>query len=185
VDISDFLDRKLTRRLATYDTDADGYIEREDFALAVGRMAEEFGHGRDSAARQRLEQLALDLWNHLAAVADSDVDGRISQAEYKAAFAAGLLETPESFDQGYVPFLDAIMAIADTDADGSLTLEEHVRWTGALMNLAEDDAREVARRLDTDGDGLITTQDLLEAIREYYFDEDLASAGSWLLGPLD
>lgn len=37
----------------------------------------------------------------------------------------------------------------------------------------------------TDGDGLITTQDLLGAIREYDFDEDVASAGSWLLGPLD
>lgn len=134
--------------------------------------------------RQRLE-LALDLWSHLAAVADHDVDGRISQAEYKSAFAAGLLETPASFDHGYVPFLGAIMAIADTDPDGSLTVDEHVRWTGALMNLAENDAREVFRRLDTDRDGLITTQDLLEAIREYYFNDDVASAGSWLLGPLE
>lgn len=57
-------------------------------------------------------------------------------------------------------------------------------WTGALMNLPEADAREVFRRLDQDGDGLITRDDLLEAIREYYFYDDPHSAGSWLLGPL-
>ncbi|MCY0939323.1 EF-hand domain-containing protein [Streptomyces sp. H34-S4] len=52
------------------------------------------------------------------------------------------------------------------------------------MNLPEADAREVFRRLDQDGDGLITRDDLLEAIREYYFNDDPESAGSWLLGPL-
>ena len=36
-------------------------------------------------------------------------------AEYKAAFVAGLLETPTSFDEGYRPFLDVIMQIADVD----------------------------------------------------------------------
>ncbi|SDC09765.1 hypothetical protein [Actinokineospora iranica] len=46
-------------------------------------------------------------------------------AEHKAAFAAGLLETPESFDQGYGPFLEALLGIADTDRDGLLTEGEN------------------------------------------------------------
>lgn len=41
----------------------------------------------------------------LVGAADTDVDGRICLAEYQAAFAAGLLVTPASFDAGYVPFL--------------------------------------------------------------------------------
>ena len=53
------------------------------------------------------------------------------------------------------------------------------------MSLPETDAREVFRRLDRDADGFITTDDLLAAIREYYFDDGPDSAGSWLLGPLD
>lgn len=185
MEISTFLDRKLSRRFTTYDSDHDGYIEREDFTLAAARMGEAFGHGPDSPARQHLERLCLELWHHLASVSDTDDDGRISEAEYKAAFAKGMLETPESFDAGYRPFLDAIMTIADTDGDGKLDVDEEVRWTGSLMNLPEADAREVHRRLDTDGDGYITTDDLLEAIRGYYFNEDPDSEGSWLLGPLD
>ena len=186
MEMSAFLDRKLARRFATYDSDGNGFIEREDFALAVARMADEFGHRPGSPARQRLHDLGLELWSHLVGVADADGDGRISEAEYKAAFAAGLLETPGSFDDGYRPFLDAIMEIADTDGDGRITHDEHIRWTGALMNLPATDAAEITRRLDGDGDGLITTDDLLEAIRAYYFDDDPAtSTGSWLLGPLE
>jgi Ca2+-binding EF-hand superfamily protein len=47
--------------------------------------------------------------------------------------------------------------------------------------------RKLARRFrtyDLDGDGLIGRDDLLAAIRAYYFDESPDSAGSWLLGPL-
>jgi hypothetical protein len=54
----------------------------------------------------------------------------------------------------------------------------------SLMNIAPDDAAEIARRLDADGDGYIDRQDILDAIHAYYFDEDPESAGSWLLGPL-
>jgi Ca2+-binding EF-hand superfamily protein len=183
--ISTFLDRKLSRRFRTYDNDANGYIERGDFEQAAARMSEAFGHGPDSPARRRLHDLCLQLWRHLASVADINADGRISEAEYKAAFAKGLLETPETFEAGYVPFLNAIMEIVDTNGDGKFDVDEYVRWTGSLMNLPEADAREGFRRLDRDADGFITTHEQLEAIREYYFNDDPQSAGSWLLGPLD
>ncbi len=184
MEISAFLDRKLTRRFETFDYDGDGLVERSDFERSAASCADEFGHGPESPARQRLVQLSLDLWDHLAAVTDSDRDGTITLDEYKRAFARGLLETEESFEQGYRPFLQAIMAVADTDGDGLLDADEHVRWTGSLMHLPETDAREVVRRLDTDGDGFITTDDLLIAIHDYYFDESPYGAGGFLLGPL-
>lgn len=182
---SEFLDRKLARRFRTYDTDGDGFIEREDFVQAAARTGEAFGHGPESPARQRLADLCAQLWEHLVAAADTDSDGRIGEAEYKAAFLAGLLATPASFDDGYRPFLDAIMTIADTDDDGKLNADEYARWTGSLMNLPEADAREAFRRIDRSAEGLVTTDDVLEAIRDYYFDDAPDSAGSWLLGPLD
>jgi Ca2+-binding EF-hand superfamily protein len=184
VEIGAFLDRKLTRRFQTFDFDDDGDIDRSDFEASAERTSDEFGHPADSPARQRLLALSLGLWDHLASVADVDRDGAIDLQEYKNAFAAGLLETEASFDQGYRPFLDAIMAVADADGNGFLDAQQHVRWTGALMRLPEADAREVHRRLDTDGDGLISTADLLQAIRDYYFDDDPDGVGSWLLGPL-
>ena len=100
--LSDFLERRLARRFRAHDNDQNGFLERRDFELSAVRMAEEFGHGPDSPARQKLIEISLGLWEHLRKVADLDTDGRISLAEYKTAFAAGLLETAESFNDGYV-----------------------------------------------------------------------------------
>lgn len=148
-------------------------------------MAEEFGHGPESSARQKLVELSLGLWDHLRKVADLDADERISLAEYKTAFAAGLLETPESFNQGYVPYVQAVVDIADQDGDGKLTVTDEIRWMGTLMNVSEQDAREGFHRIDKDNDGFISVGDLVESIRGYYFDESPNSPGHWLLGSLE
>ncbi|MEU7488566.1 EF-hand domain-containing protein [Streptomyces sp. NPDC042319] len=180
-----FLRRKLARRFETFDTDGDGYVDRADFQTACDRLAAAFHLSPDAPELKHLRELSDEVWRHLVQAADTNADGRIDLAEYQAAFAAGLLVTPASFDAGYVPFLNALMDIADTDADGKLTRDEQVRWTGALMGLPEPDAREVFGRLDRDVDGLISRDEMLEAIREYYFNEEPTSTGVWLLGPLD
>ncbi|MFF8293238.1 EF-hand domain-containing protein [Streptomyces sp. NPDC016309] len=185
MDISPFLQRKLARRFATFDTNHDGYIDRTDFESACDRLAAAFQLAPETPALKHMRELSDGLWQHLSQAADTDADGRISLAEYQAAFAAGLLVTPASFDAGYVPFLDALMDIADQDGDGKLTRDEQVRWSGALMGLPEADAREVFGRLDRDADGLISRDDMLQAIREFYFNEEPTSTGVWLLGPLD
>ena len=185
MEISEFLDRKLSRRFKTFDQNRDGYIERDDFVIPVDRLASEFGLSADDERVSRLRALSIRLWEHLATVADVEHTGRITEAEYKDAFARGLLETPESFEAGYRPFLEAIMAIADHDADGKLALDEQIRWTVAFMALSENDPRETHRRLDSDGDGYITTDDLLDGIRGFYFDEGPDSPGSWMMVELD
>ncbi|ANB04035.1 calcium-binding protein [Streptomyces ambofaciens] len=185
MDISPFLQRKLARRFATFDTNHDGYIDRGDFESACDRLAAAFQLAPEAPALTHMRELSDGLWQHLSQAADTDADGRIGLAEYQAAFAAGLLVTPASFDAGYMPFLDALMDIADQDGDGYLTRDEQVRWSGALMGLPEADAREVFGRLDRDTDGLISRDDMLQAIRDFYFNEEPTSAGVWLLGPLD
>ena len=184
MEITAFLDRKLARRFRTYDSDGDGFIEREDFTQAGERTTRAFGLACDDPKAVRFHRVLHGLWEQLSSVTGLDRDGRISVDEYKKAFANGLLETPESFDEGYVPFLDALMAIADEDGDGKLTLEEHVTWTGALLHLSERDSRTIHDLL-SDDDGLLATQAVLDAIREFYFSEDPAAAGNWLLGSLD
>lgn len=111
MELNEFLERKLVRRFQTFDFDGDGQIERLNFETSAGRVADEFGHSADSPARQRLLELSLELWDHLVSMADSDREGTIALDEYKKAFANGLLETEASFEQGYRPFLDALMAV--------------------------------------------------------------------------
>ncbi|MCG8927856.1 EF-hand domain-containing protein [Lentzea sp. CC55] len=182
--ITPFLDRRLSHRFSTYDTDQDGHVQRADFELACTRLTSAFGLDAGDERAQRLHEQLLGVWEHLAAMTDVNDDGQISLAEYKSAFVRGLLGRPEAFDDVYVPYLDALLAVADHDGDGRLGLEEHVRWSQAMMDVSEADARAVHARLDHDGDGLIGTEDLLAAWRGYYFSEDPDGPGAWLLGPL-
>jgi hypothetical protein len=148
----------------TYDFDGDGFIERAHFASRLPGSAGSSATPR-LGAQQRLTALCLGVWDHFGKVTHTDGDGRISMAECQAASAAGLLETPAAFDEGYRLFLDAITDIADADHDGRLPLEDEVRGSGALMGLPETRARAAFTRLDQEGDGCITTDDLLQAIR--------------------
>ena len=182
--IDNFLDRRLARRFQAHDHDGNGYLQREDFELSAIRMSEEFGHGLESPARKKLLAISLGLWDHLRKVADFNSDGRISLDEYKKAFAAGLLETPESFDQGYVPYINAVIDIADQDHDGKLTESEEIRWMSSLMGVPVEVSRAAFHRIDKDHDGFITASELTEAIRGYYHDNTPDSPGHWLLGSL-
>ncbi|MBD0389081.1 MAG: hypothetical protein ICV54_21885 [Nostoc sp. C3-bin3] len=38
------------------------------------------------------------------------------------------------------------MDIVSPDGDGKLTITDEIRWTGAMMQLSEQDAREAFRR---------------------------------------
>lgn len=179
------LDRLLSRRFSTMDEDGDGYLESCDFIDSICKLGHEFGHGGDSPQWRRLADLTRAWWEHLVRVSDSNADGRISEEEYKTAFYKGLLETPESFDAVYQPYLSAIMDIIDEDHDGRLTVEDEIRYARSLMRIPEAETREVFRRLDSDGDGFITKETLLEAIRAAYFDDSAESPRHWVLGPLD
>ena len=185
VEISPFLDRKLSRRFQTFDDNRDGQIARLDFQNSANRLADTFGHGPDAPERTRLLEVTAALFERLVTAADTNGSGTITEDEYKRAFAAGLLVTEETFEAGYRPFLQAVLAVVDSDGDGRITVSQHVRFTGSLLRLPEPVARDTHHRLDTDDDGYISADDLLAAIHDFYFDDDPDGVGSWLLGPLE
>jgi Ca2+-binding EF-hand superfamily protein len=177
--LSEFSDQKTNRIFRVFDTDGDGVIERSDFDLAAGRAGEAFGLGPDSPAAQALQQANSHLWTVLAA-ADTDGDGRISLADSKDA-ATGLQADP-AYAAALDALFDALVAIADGDGDGKLTQDEYIRLFAARAGVAEDHAGVAFRRIDTDGDGFVTAEEIKAAIREYHLNDDPESAGAWLLG---
>lgn len=179
------LDRFLRRQFSTLDNDGDGHVESYEPIDAICQLGYEFGHASESPPWTRLADLTKVWWEHLARVVGVDADGRISEEEYKTAFCKGLLETPESFDAVYTPFLSAMMDIIDEDHDGRLTVTDVIRYARSLMRIPEAEAREIFRRLDRDGDGFAIKEHLLEAMRAAYFDDSAESPRHWVLGPLD
>ncbi|WP_030611933.1 EF-hand domain-containing protein [Streptomyces sclerotialus] len=181
---SEFLDKKLSRRFETYDLDDNGVVERTDFVRAAERMAQEFGHAPASPEIRTLKERLGAVWNSLAEAADKDRDGRLTESEFKNAFHTKVIADDEGFRTLYEPFIQAAMDIADTDKDGRLGLDEHVRWYKALMGIPEEHSTAAFRKLDRNEDGYVTREEILAAVREYYFSEDPDAPGNSLLGPV-
>ncbi|MFJ8825265.1 EF-hand domain-containing protein [Streptomyces sp. NPDC102467] len=179
-----FLDKKLSRRFRTYDTDQNGVIEKADFDLAAQRMGKEFGHKPNSPQQRQLNEQLTRLWEVLAEIADTDHDGRITEDEYKNAFRTKVITSPEAFDKMYRPFIQALINVVDSDKDGKVDQQEHVRWYRALMNVPEKDSQEAFSRLDEDGDGYLTREEILKSVRDFYFNDDPTAPGNMLLGPI-
>ena len=74
------------------------------------------------------------------------------------------------------------MNIVDTDGDDRMSADEYARWGRSLMGGPESESRANHRRIDTHRDGYITRQELLESVREFYFDDDPSSPLARLLG---
>jgi EF-hand domain len=55
-----------------------------------------------------------------------------------------------------------------------LTQDEYARMIACRMGVPEDQARAAFSRLDRDGDGLVTADEIAEAVRDYHFNDDPA-----------
>ncbi|RJQ69607.1 calcium-binding protein [Pseudonocardiaceae bacterium YIM PH 21723] len=181
--VSEFLGRKLDRRFRMLDSNRNGVIDERDFTLAAAGLASEFGHAPGSPRAQRLLNTHLATWKELLRAADENGDGKVSPEEFKRAFTTTILVSQEAYERAYLPMLLEAIMMADADGDGELTAGEFQRLNTVYMHASAEDSADVFTRLDRDSSGTLTVQEISDAIREYYFSEDPAAPGNWLLGP--
>ncbi len=180
----------LQRKKASYyfdliDEDENGFIEANDFRLRAERMAEARGV-TDEEALSTLQSRVMTWWEHLCAIADFDDDDRITREEWETyweSIEAGVSqegeereETLQSLEQAARGTFKAI----NTDT-GPITEKEYTDWLEA-WGVEEGDA--AFHRLDRDGSGTLTQEDLVEAVKEFYLSNDPDAPGNVLYGEL-
>ncbi|HEV7936306.1 MAG TPA: EF-hand domain-containing protein [Actinomadura sp.] len=170
--ISEFRTHTLAMRFQHWDRDRNGYIERSDLEEAARRVGEAFGQPADSPEQLTLTRSCQELWQTLVRHADVDLDGRISQDEYVAAFSSEVMAEPDSFDRLYRAVLENVVNLADANGDGRLNEEEYLRLMRSWYNADDSDATAAFRRLDRDGDGFLTLDELVRSATEFYLSDD-------------
>ena len=79
---------------------------------------------------------------------------------------------------------EVFLAIADTDHDGQLNPTEFLAFQrGHFPGLTEADANEAFAHLDTDGDGLLSAEEFIQATIEFWSSTDPDAPGNWWMGP--
>ncbi|KOX03536.1 MULTISPECIES: EF-hand domain-containing protein [unclassified Streptomyces] len=165
--VSTEYERRIAARFATFDQDGNGYIDREDFNAAAKALLAEFAVPARSDKGQALYAGAEAFWQGMAGIADRDGDQRITREEFVTGAVKRLRDNPGRFAEIARPFLHAALAVADTDADGRITVTDTARVL-RVLHVPADTARAVAATLDADTDGHITEPDLVPAFARYF-----------------
>lgn len=167
------------RGFGLLDVTGDGYLTADDYEAFGLRLAQAFNEAPGSHRAKAVRAGYRALWRSMAARADTDNDGRISEVEYRT-----WLEThwnDEEFDREIAPLAQSVIDLADTDRNGVLDRDELI----ALLIACEQSPAEAATlfdRLDTDGSGTITTPELITAIRQFCLNPTQDEPGAWLFG---
>lgn len=173
--------RKLARLFMLYDVDRNGFIEQTDFEQIAHRTALAMAHQPGSLEYTTLHSQYMTGWARLLQLGDRDHDQRLTLAEYCAAYDK-MLAQPEQFTAMMMAIVKTIITLLDTDKDGKVSVPE---YTAYLLGWRTTEAEliETFHRLDHNGDGYLTADELRQNAEEFFFSDDPTAPGNWLVGP--
>jgi Ca2+-binding EF-hand superfamily protein len=177
--LTDLQTKKLTRYFEVYDIDDDGVIEAADFERIVTNVR--LLHGVDGNGPDALRDAYMDLWHRIRAGADSDGSQGIDVDEWLGYWQRAL-EDDDRYEEEVQRITDRLFTIFDLDEDDAIGVSEFADFYG-VFGLAVSLAETVFTELDTDGDGAITRDELLEMSRQFYRGDDVEAPGNFLFGP--
>ncbi|TDV44275.1 EF-hand domain-containing protein [Actinophytocola oryzae] len=164
-----------------FDLDEDGSLTQDDLE-ATAHVFAQVARADDQVAITAIHDAFGLLWQLLLEHGDTGGDGRISRDEFVTVMRVNVT-TPEYFEDAIMAIADAVMRALDTNKDGILDFDEYVRMYEAL-GVSPDHSREAFRRLDLDGDGVISHPEFRQAVSDFYLSEDPDAPGNYLLGPI-
>ncbi|MFJ8821437.1 EF-hand domain-containing protein [Streptomyces sp. NPDC102467] len=159
-------ERRIAARFAGFDQDGNGYIDREDFYVAAKALLAEFGTTARCDKGQALFAGAEAFWQGMAGIADVDGDQRVTRGEFVTGAVKRLRDSPERFAEIARPFLRGAIALADPEGTGlgPDAAERVLRVLGVEAEVAA----EAAAALDTDGDGRISEEEVVQGFARYF-----------------
>ncbi|NUP02572.1 MAG: hypothetical protein HOV96_41120 [Nonomuraea sp.] len=178
----DLLNHKLDRAFDHIDANGNGVVEREDLLGLGARLLVGFGESPTSVTGNRLVDSFDGIWATLARTLERDGDSGIARPDFRGGMAAAFV-TGDLYEPVFRPATMAVAQLCDGDGDGLIGPGEF-RTMLSAFGTAYDDVDEAFDRLDRQGRGALTLDELVTAAEEFYRSSDPNAAGNWLFGPL-
>ncbi|MEV3980266.1 EF-hand domain-containing protein [Nonomuraea sp. NPDC050227] len=178
----DLLNHKLDRAFDHIDANGNGVVEREDLLGLGARLLVGFGESPTSVTGNRLVGSFDGIWSTLSRALDRDGDSGIARTDFRGGMTAAFV-TGDRYEPVFRPATVAVAQLCDGDGDGLIRPGEF-RTMLSAFGTAYDDVDEAFDRLDREGRGALTVEELIRAAEDYYRSSDPNAAGNWLYGPL-
>ncbi len=169
---------RLRQRFQMWDVDKDGLIDRSDYEAEALRVIRAFGESPESPRGAAVLDAYLHMHDFLAARVDVG-EGGMTEEQFVAVFEDEMFRKGDSgFGKVLRPTIRASVDLCDTDGDGEINRAEYRRWLEAI-GWDQIRADEAFRRLDTDGSGTLTADELVQAVKDFYYGQlDIPLLGS-------
>ena len=179
---SELQKRKLTRYFRVYDMNNDGRVAASDFERVVENLRALHDLDVESARFAEIRDGFMSRWDNMRWWADRDSDGSLDLVEW-LRYWDELLSRKQRYEDEVAAVLKRVLSLFDTDDDGVIGPGEFASFYD-VYGLDSSLASEVFERLDANGDGVISREEL-ETISEQFFLErsDAEARGNHLYGP--
>lgn len=158
---------RLERRFVLWDSDGDGRIQRSDWEAEARRILTAFGEREDSPRGGAVISSYLGMWDYLSSQAGPGTSS-LTLDQFKSIAHDHIIDPGDAgFSSVLRPTIRAITDLCDTDGDGKISPREFRSWlkaVGADVSTAD----EAFERIDRDGDGQLTVDELVHAVRDYH-----------------
>lgn len=159
--------QRLEERFKMWDNDGDGRVEREDFEAEARGILTNFGEPESSPKGRAVMDAYLQFWDSLAKAGGGGAGGFTFEKFSEVVNQQVLSQGDKGYDQSARPMIKAIADLCDQDGDGEVNPEEWKKWMAAV-GVDQTRAAETFRQLDTSGNGALSTDELVNAVRDFH-----------------
>jgi Ca2+-binding EF-hand superfamily protein len=159
---------RLGQRFAKWDVNGDGIIDRRDFEAEAQRILRAFNEKESTPRGRQVVVGFTGMFDYLADKAGQGAHGRLTPEQFATV---GVQEVIDRGDAGFAtvfrPAIQAVLSLADGDGDGQVGPSEFRTWMTAI-GVSESDATESFMKIDVNGDGHLSIDELVVAVKDYH-----------------
>jgi Ca2+-binding EF-hand superfamily protein len=158
---------RLERRFMLWDTNGDGRIDRSDWEAEALRILKSFGEDEKAPRGRAVLTSYLHMWDYLVGLAGPDTESLTLDQFGQAAHDHIVNPGDVGFSNVLRPTIRAIADLCDADGDGKISPQEFKTWIRAVgADVSTTD--KVFAQIDGDGDGYLSVDELVQAVRDYH-----------------
>ena len=176
--LSELQSKKLTALFNRMDADASGTVTEADFRLIVDKLATSRKLNPKSLHYAYLRSIVLSIWEKLS-LADGNGDGSVTQEEWLKYYET--LINSATYEKVLKLQVDVFLGVLDENDDGEISCQEYVDLVSAY-GVEQSWATENFERLDLNGDGHISQQELFRLMDEFFRSDRPEATGNSFWG---